>query len=144
MRGWWRRSPVAAPSSGAMSGDLAAAVTVRSFLTVRDRFPVTGEVKQGLWGIFPACRECALWPYFRARVCYGYNYHRSVTTRENGMSTFYGSRFCRQCGRLFQLAAPGDRICASCEQQPAEPVTVAPAPRVTVKQQRASEKDRHR
>ena len=68
-----------------MSGDLAAAVTVRSFLTVRDRFPVTGEVKQGLWGIFPACRECALWPYFRARVCYGYNYHHSVTTRENAM-----------------------------------------------------------
>src|SRR5262249_36805304 len=91
MRGWWRRSPVAAPSSGAMSGDLAAAVTVRSFLTVRARFPVTGEVKQGLWGIFPACRECALWPYFRASERQIYKYHRRVT----GKGTIRAGVYCR-------------------------------------------------
>lgn len=42
---------------------------------------------------------------------------------------FYGSRFCRQCGKLFELTAPGQKHCASCES--GEPVPVAPPAPVT-------------
>lgn len=40
---------------------------------------------------------------------------------------FYGSRFCRQCRTLFQLAEPDGQLCPSCEQ-PAEPVVTVTAP----------------
>jgi hypothetical protein len=45
----------------------------------------------------------------------------------------YGSRFCGQCGRLFDVATPGERICASCAQpaELAEPM-VATAPAVAM------------
>jgi hypothetical protein len=47
------------------------------------------------------------------------------------VTKFYGSRFCQQCGRLFEVTEPGGQTCASCEQRPAEPV-MARAVTVTV------------
>lgn len=37
----------------------------------------------------------------------------------------YGSRFCGQCGRLFQRAEPDSQVCGACGEPPAVP---APAP----------------
>lgn len=43
----------------------------------------------------------------------------------------YGSRFCRQCGRLFQLAEPDSQTCGACGQPPVQaqcaPAQVTPA-----------------